>query len=104
MSQDFTQTQIEERTNRSRKFSIKKAILILALSAGLIAVGFEGPDLIESLRSDATSSPDGGAGYGDTAPIASFSFGKIGPGYSTGRDDKRYLRLPGVPNSPRISR
>ena len=96
-------TEGQEPIKRSIKSSIKKAAVILGLSVGLIVAGFEGWDVVGTLHLDAVSSPDGGAGYGYSAPAGS-SFGKISLGYSTGPDDKNYLRLPGVPSSPRRTR
>ena len=78
-----------------------KAALIAGVAIAAIGVVVETWDFIGYLNIEAVSAPDAGAGYTDSGDT---NFGRPSPGYSTGPEDKNYLRLPGVPDYPGRSR
>jgi hypothetical protein len=69
------------------------------LFAALIFGGYEAWDQVGTMHFNSVASSDGGAGYDNFFPKTSSKTTNLG--YSTGPDDKSYLKLPGVPNSPR---
>ncbi len=98
----MSSTEVDEAPPSAKWFhqtSIKTAALALGLSACLIVVGFEAWDFVDMLNLTSVSAPDGGSGYGNSSSTGSGSR-RVSPGYSTGPDDKNYLRLPGVPDYP----
>ncbi len=87
--------------SRIRNLNPAKAAIVATLVAAAVWVGAQTWDLIDHLNIESVSSPDAGAGYTDSGNT---NFGRPSPGYSTGPDDKNYLRLPGVPDYPGRSR
>ena len=87
------------------RIRISKPVVKAALIAGAVVVAIllivKTWDLVNFFHIEAVSSPDAGAGYTDSGNT---NFGKPSPGYSTGPDDKNYLRLPGIPDYPGIRR
>jgi hypothetical protein len=74
-----------------------RAIVFAGLFVAAMWLAAQAWDLIGYLNVESVSAPDGGAGYTDSGNT---NFGRPSPGYSTGPDDKNYLRLPGVPDYP----
>jgi hypothetical protein len=82
---------------------ILRGCLWACVFVAAIFAGYAAWDQIGTMHFEASTAADGGAGYDNNFfPKSSGRTSNLG--YSTGPDDKGYLKLPGVPDSPRRAR